>query len=180
MPTAVPQGITQHYWNYSSGPLSSLKIRVTSFLRLGPGHSKEGRGEEANPPVPVLGHGLTGQAQDCALSWNITRLPSECTLCCSVMSDSLWPHGLYSPPGSPAHGIFQARILEQIAISYSRGSYWPRDWTCASCISSHLGSLLPTEDISLLIMIAYLTRCAREYYPKVRVIGWCWLMTSSP
>ena len=28
----------------------------------------------------------------------------------------------YSPPGSSVHGIFQARILEWVAISYSRGS----------------------------------------------------------
>ena len=31
----------------------------------------------------------------------------------------------YSPPGSSAHGIFQARILEWVAISYSRGSSQP-------------------------------------------------------
>ena len=31
----------------------------------------------------------------------------------------------YSPSGSFVHGIFQARILEQIAISYSRGSPRP-------------------------------------------------------
>ena len=37
---------------------------------------------------------------------------------CSVVSDSLWPHGLYSLRGSSVHGIFQARILEWIAISY--------------------------------------------------------------
>ena len=35
-----------------------------------------------------------------------------------------------SPPGSSAHGISQARILEWVAISFSRGSFWPRDWTC--------------------------------------------------
>ena len=40
-----------------------------------------------------------------------------------------------SPPGSSVHGIFQARILEWVAISFSRGSPWPRDWTCVSCIS---------------------------------------------
>ena len=39
---------------------------------------------------------------------------------CSVISDSLRPHGLYSPPGSSVYGIFQVRILEQVAISYSR------------------------------------------------------------
>ena len=32
-----------------------------------------------------------------------------------------------SPPGSSSHGIFEARILERIAISYSRGSSPPRD-----------------------------------------------------
>ena len=34
-----------------------------------------------------------------------------------------------SPPGSSVHGILQARILEWVAISFSRGSYRPRDWT---------------------------------------------------
>ena len=34
-----------------------------------------------------------------------------------------------SPPGSSVHGIFQARILEQVAISFSRGSSWPRNQT---------------------------------------------------
>ena len=39
----------------------------------------------------------------------------------AVLSDSLWPHWLYNPPGSSVHGIFQARILEWVAISSSRG-----------------------------------------------------------
>ena len=39
-----------------------------------------------------------------------------------------------SPPGSSDHGIFQARILEWGATSYSRGSSWPRDWTHVSYI----------------------------------------------
>ena len=34
-----------------------------------------------------------------------------------------------SPPGSAVCGIFQARILEWVAISSSRGSSWPRDQT---------------------------------------------------
>ena len=37
----------------------------------------------------------------------------------SVMSDSLQPHG-FSPPGFSVHGIFQARMLEWVAISFSR------------------------------------------------------------
>ena len=43
---------------------------------------------------------------------------------CVLSPDSLWPHG-----------IFHARILEQVAISYSRASFWPRDWTHISCVS---------------------------------------------
>ena len=38
-----------------------------------------------------------------------------------------------SPPVSFVYGIFQARILEWVAISFSRGSSRPRDWTCVSC-----------------------------------------------
>ena len=50
----------------------------------------------------------------------------------SVMSDSLWPPRTGSPPGSSIHGIFQARVLEWVAISFSRGSSQPRDRTQVS------------------------------------------------
>ena len=40
-----------------------------------------------------------------------------------------------SPPGSSIHGIFKARVLEWSAISFSRGSSWPRDPTRVSCIA---------------------------------------------
>ena len=40
-----------------------------------------------------------------------------------------------SSPGSSVHGIFQARILDWVAISYSRGSFWPRDQICTSYVS---------------------------------------------
>ena len=38
-----------------------------------------------------------------------------------------------SPPGSSVREFFQARILEWVAISFSRGSSWPRDQTQVSC-----------------------------------------------
>ena len=37
-----------------------------------------------------------------------------------------------SPPGSSVYGVLQARILEWVAISFSRGPYWPRDQTQVS------------------------------------------------
>ena len=36
------------------------------------------------------------------------------------------------------HGISQARILEWVAISFSRGSSQPRDGTCVSCIGRQI------------------------------------------
>ena len=40
-----------------------------------------------------------------------------------------------APPGSSVHGISQRRILEWVAISFSRGSSWPRDQTLISCLA---------------------------------------------
>ena len=50
---------------------------------------------------------------------------------CSVMSDSLQPTG-GSPPGSSVHGILQAKILEWVAMPFSKVSSQPRDQTCIS------------------------------------------------
>ena len=40
-----------------------------------------------------------------------------------------------SPPGSSAHGILQARVLEWVAIPSSRGSFRGRDRNCISSVS---------------------------------------------
>ena len=50
------------------------------------------------------------------------------------MFDSFVPMNC-SPPASSVCGISQARILEWISISFSRGSSWPRDQTCISCLA---------------------------------------------
>ena len=49
-------------------------------------------------------------------------------------------------PGSSVHGIFQARILEWVAISYSRGSSPPRDWTQVSCIAGQVFTVWATRE----------------------------------
>ena len=51
----------------------------------------------------------------------------------SVMSNSLWLHGLTYPPGSSVHGILQARILEWVAVPFSRVSSQHRNQTQVSC-----------------------------------------------
>ena len=48
------------------------------------------------------------------------------TLCDSQVQPHTSP---YSPPGSSAHGILQARVREWVTIRFSRGSSWLRDWT---------------------------------------------------
>ena len=65
-----------------------------------------------------------------------------CLILCNLM--------YYSPPDSSVHGISQARILEWVALSSSRGSSWPRNQTRVSChllhwqadslLLSHVGS----------------------------------------
>ena len=52
-----------------------------------------------------------------------------------------------SPPGSSIHGISQARILEWVAISSSRGPSRPRDRTCISCVSCIAGRFFTTEPL---------------------------------
>ena len=51
-----------------------------------------------------------------------------------------------SLPGSSLHGILQARVLEWVAISFSRGSSWPRDRTRVSCIPGRRFNLWATGE----------------------------------
>ena len=62
------------------------------------------------------------------------KLAQSCPTLCDPMDCSL--------PGFSVHGIFHARVLEWVAISFSRGSSWPRDQTKVSCIA---GRRLPSE-----------------------------------
>ena len=55
----------------------------------------------------------------------------------SVVSNSSDPMDC-SLPESSVHGILQARILEWAAISFLRGSSWPRNQTSVSCIAGRL------------------------------------------
>ena len=64
-------------------------------------------------------------------AWLISRVRLFVTMDCS-------------PPGSFVRGIFQARILEWVAISSSRGSFQPRDQTRVSCIFCIAGRFFTT------------------------------------
>ena len=51
-----------------------------------------------------------------------------------------------SPPDSSVHGILQARILECVAMPFSRGSSWPRDQTQVSCIAGRFFTIWATRE----------------------------------
>ena len=63
-------------------------------------------------------------SEKASLKLNIkkTEIRASCPIVMVFVSDSLRTHGLCSSPVSPVHGILQARILEWVAISFSRGS----------------------------------------------------------
>ena len=58
------------------------------------------------------------------------QILTQCTL--SLSGSPVW---LCSPLVSSVCSIFQAKILEWVAISCSRGSSLPKDWSHVSCIS---------------------------------------------
>ena len=102
----------------------------------------------------------------CPLNWQaafsffflITALPlCVCALSHVHLFVAPWTVGCQAPlpvesvdcnlPGYSVYGIFRQEILEWVAISYSRGSSWPRDRTWVSCAGkwilhhwAHLGS----------------------------------------
>ena len=73
-----------------------------------------------------------------------TESPQSFLILCNPMDCSL--------PGSTVHGILQARILEWVAIPFSRGSSGPRDLTCIFCGSCISCRFFTTEPLGKLII----------------------------
>ena len=76
----------------------------------------------------------------------------------------------YSPPVSSVHGIFQARILEWVAISYSKGTFLTQGsnpyllhWQADSLPLCHLGS-------PLLILFTYKWTCSNIFKSRVKSV----------
>ena len=112
---APPPAISQSWWGETSEPvIQSLNLRDT-YVYAFFFHLL------ASPVTPHLSH--------------------ACMLTCF---SRVWLFATpmdYSPPGSFVHGISQARILECVAISFSRISSPPRDQTHISLLHLLLGNL---------------------------------------
>ena len=65
----------------------------------------------------------------------------KCLTLCDPMDCSL--------PCSSIHGIFQARVLEWVSISFSRVSSQARDWTQVSCIVGRRFTIWATREVYL-------------------------------
>ena len=64
------------------------------------------------------------------------------TQSCLTLCDSMH----CSLPGSSVHGIFQAKILEWFAVSFSRGSSGPRGWTWVICTAGRFFTIWATRE----------------------------------
>ena len=90
-------------------------------------------------------------------------------LCMEVKSES-------SLPGSSVHGIFQARVLEWVAISFSRGSPRPRDQTQVSCIAGRFFAIWATREArECIYMVKILFSFPLCIYLGVELLDSWWL-----
>ena len=99
--------------------------------------------------VPLVRHFLVSSSPQHAQGWisgkfqwaSFQQVPLVCVCVCILShfsSPTLWAPMDCSPPGSSVHGILQIRILEWVAMPFSRASSPPRDQThisCSSCIA---------------------------------------------
>ena len=100
------------------------------------------------------------------------------------MSDFLRPHGLL-------HGILQARILEWVAIPFSKGSSQLRDWTQISCTAGGFFTSWATREPLLYsnktLLHKKLWEIKPHHWPWVEFLSsgghgsWCysWLLTAT-
>ena len=86
------------------------------------------------------------------------------TQSCPALCDPI----VWSQPGSSAHGIFQARILEWVAISFSRGSSQTRDQSWVSCIADRLFPIWATREALNPIGKQCKAQALESSHPRVR------------
>ena len=100
-----------------------------------------------NLTQPFLFHSLVCTQSTNALYfrtyWRKEKGGSEVTQSCPTLCDPM--DG--SLPRFSVHGIFQARVLEWVAISFSRGSSWPWDQTQVSPIAGRRFTIWATWEV---------------------------------
>ena len=76
-------------------------------------------------------------------------------------------------PGFSVHGILQARILERVAMPFSRGSSWPRNWTQVFCIAGRFFIIWATWEAHLYIYPFFFRFFSHiNYYRILNIVPW--------
>ena len=149
------------------GP-KSLQIKEAQKIMLAgqrkPGWRRWGRmGEGAGLPLESVGRSRVARGRVSGCPWVCMLFSLLCSLrpsdvssadclafcwCCCMCDQScptLCGPMDCSPPGSSVHGILQARILEQVAFPFSKGSSHPRDTVSVSCIAGRFFTFWATR-----------------------------------
>ena len=82
-----------------------------------------------------------------------SEVAQSCLTLCDPMDCSL--------PGPFVHGIFQARVLVWVTISFSRGSSWPRDRTWVSCIAGRCLTIWATREAQTVVPLSSVQSLSR-------------------
>ena len=100
------------------------------------------------------------------LKWS--EVAQSCPTLCDHMDCRL--------PGSSIHGIFQARVLERVVTSFSRGSSQPRDWTQIFCIAGRHFTIWATWE-ELCPTLCDPMECSMQSFEHSCPLSWCPLST---
>ena len=117
--------------------IPSHRVSGSGLLRVTSQRTAKGRARPCC--LPESGVGVQGRGICLWFIWPRTQLLQMFFTqgnCCLVTQLCQFFHDpmACSPPGSSVHGVSQARILEWVATSFSRGPSWPRDRTHVSCV----------------------------------------------
>ena len=107
---------------FSCGRAQVLGVSASVVVAHGPGCSM------ACGMFPDQGLNL------CPLHWQVNSYPLYYQCVCALSRVRLCDPMDCNLPGSSVHAVFQARILEWVAISFSRGSSQPRNQTRLLCV----------------------------------------------
>ena len=102
---------------------------------------------------------------------------SHCiTYCCLVTKSclTLCDRMDCSPPGSSVHGISKARILEWVAISFSRGCSQPMEWACISHIGRQVLYHWDTREAHCITWLLFMCILRKNFSLNIRPFCLSW------
>ena len=123
----------------------SLYIPYSLLILFSISHSWRRKCQSRPVFLPGKSHGWRSLVGYCPFHSN---LKVKVKVLVAQLCLSFWDPADCSPPGSTVHGILQARILEWVAIPFSRGSSQPRDRTWVFCIVGGLFLIWATREAS--------------------------------